>query len=126
MEFLHQLYHLLRHLSPESVTHFTDYMGPWMYVVLFLIVFCETGLVVLPFLPGDSLLFAVGAAVASNHALSLPLVALLLCVAANCGDLVNYFMGKTVGPRIFSKDAPMEEGIGNRRKLSGNLRLRSR
>ena len=105
MEFFTQLYHMLRHLSPESVEHFTNYVGPTMlYVALILIIFCETGLVVLPFLPGDSLLFAVGAAVASNHALSFPLIAVLVCLAANCGDLVNYFIGYRVGPKVFSSE----------------------
>ena len=70
MEFLHQLYHMLRHLSPDSVDTFAHYMGPGLYVVLFAIIFCETGLVVLPFLPGDSLLFAVGAVAASSGAVS--------------------------------------------------------
>ena len=75
-----------------------------VYAVLVLIVFCETGLVVTPFLPGDSLLFAVGALAASaSSPLNLPLVIVLLCLAANCGDLVNYAVGRAAGPRVFSR-----------------------
>jgi membrane-associated protein len=75
-----------------------------VYVVLVLIVFCETGLVVWPFLPGDSLLFAVGALAASaSSPLNLPLVIVLLCLAANCGDLLNYALGRAAGPRVFSR-----------------------
>ena len=74
-----------------------------VYGVLMLIVFCETGLVVTPFLPGDSLLFAVGAVAASSGVLSLPVVIVLLCLAANCGDTVNYLMGRAAGPKVFSR-----------------------
>ena len=75
-----------------------------VYVVLVVVVFCETGLVVTPFLPGDSLLFAVGALAASaSSPLHLWLLIVLLCLAANCGDLVNYSLGRAVGPRVFSR-----------------------
>jgi membrane-associated protein len=87
--------HLERHLSAVI----QDY-GAWTYLLLFLIVFCETGLVVTPILPGDSLLFAVGA-FAATGALDLTLVLLLLSVAAIAGDTVNYAIGYRVGPRIF-------------------------
>jgi membrane-associated protein len=90
--------HLDRHLS----TVIQDY-GVWTYVILFLIVFCETGLVVTPFLPGDSLLFAIGT-FAAVGALDLGLVILLLSVAAVVGDAVNYAIGYRVGPRVFSSD----------------------
>lgn len=77
-------------------------LGPWLYVILFLIIFCETGLVVTPFLPGDSLLFAVGAlAAVANSVLNLPLVAMLLIVAAVGGDSVNYAIGFRIGPKVF-------------------------
>src|ERR1700687_1765485 len=79
--------------------------GVWIYGILFLIVFCETGLVVTPFLPGDSLLFAVGALCASEgSALSLPLVIALLFAAAVLGDAVNYSIGRRVGPRVFRSE----------------------
>ena len=80
-------------------------MGPWIYVLLFLILFCETGLVVTPFLPGDSLLFALGALTATESAvLSLSVLISLLSVAAIAGDAVNYFLGKRLGLRVFRKE----------------------
>ena len=89
------LLHLDRHLS-EVIQHY----GVWTYLILFLIVFCETGLVVTPFLPGDSLLFAVGA-FAAIGALDLWLVMLMLAAAAILGDSVNYAVGARLGPRVF-------------------------
>src|SRR6185312_10043618 len=71
----------------------------------FVIVFCETGLVVTPFLPGDSLLFALGALAATGTAIKLPLAAVVLCLAANCGDVVNYFLGYRLGPNIFNRES---------------------
>ncbi|HOX47450.1 MAG TPA: DedA family protein [Myxococcota bacterium] len=80
-------------------------MGPWLYVLLFAIIFCETGLVVTPFLPGDSLLFAIGAlSTRSGSPIELWLMAVLLCAAAVGGDAVNYSIGKWVGPKVFSKE----------------------
>src|SRR5438128_8088439 len=80
-------------------------MGGWLYALLFLIVFCETGLVVTPFLPGDSLLFAIGAlAAAQGSSINLPLVMALLCLAANLGDVTNYSIGYRVGPKVFSRE----------------------
>ena len=75
----------------------------WTYLILFLIVFCETGLVVTPFLPGDSLLFAVGTFAAAG-ALDVWLIAGLLLVAAVVGDAVNYAIGAAVGPRVFRRE----------------------
>ena len=74
--------------------------GAWTYLVLFLIIFCETGLVVTPFLPGDSLLFAAGA-LAAHGALSIRWLCLLLVIAAVAGDTVNYWIGATLGPTVF-------------------------
>ena len=92
--------HLDRHLGEWSQA-----LGPWLYVVLFAIVFCETGLVVTPFLPGDSLLFAVGAlASLPDSGLSLWLVAVLMIVAAVLGDAVNYAVGAYMGPKVFSRE----------------------
>jgi len=88
--FLHVDRHLLELVA--------DY-GVWIYGILFLIVFAETGLVVTPFLPGDSLLFAAGA-LAATGALNLWLVALLLLAAAITGDAVNYAVGRSVGLRV--------------------------
>jgi membrane-associated protein len=79
-----------------------DYVGtPTLYVVLFAIVFAETGLVVTPFLPGDSLLFAVGAVGARDIGLNVPLVTVLLIVAAVLGDAANYWIGYRLGPAVF-------------------------
>jgi len=75
--------------------------GAWVYLVLFLIVFGETGFVVLPFLPGDSLLFIAGAFGASGH-IDPVLLGVLLVVAAVTGNTVNYAVGRYVGPRVFS------------------------
>jgi membrane-associated protein len=90
--------HLDRHLS-EVIQQY----GIWTYLILFLIVFCETGLVVTPFLPGDSLLFAVGT-FAALGALDLGLVIALLSAAAILGDSSNYAIGATIGPRVFRRD----------------------
>jgi membrane-associated protein len=92
------LLHLDAHLNEWAVT-----LGPWLYVVLFLVVFCETGLVVTPFLPGDSLLFAIGAlASIDGSPISLPLVMAILIAAAVLGDAANYAVGDYVGPQVFS------------------------
>ena len=80
-----------------------DTMGAWTYLILFLIVFCETGLVVTPFLPGDSLLFTVGA-LCGLEMLNPIYCTVLLMVAANSGDALNYFVGKKLGARIFTSD----------------------
>jgi membrane-associated protein len=83
--------------------HLTDIVaqyGPWVYAFLFAIVFAETGLVVTPFLPGDSLLFAAGA-IAATGAMDIRLLLILLTIAAILGDAVNYAIGRATGPRIF-------------------------
>ena len=80
-------------------------LGPWLYVVLFVIIFAETGLVITPFLPGDSLLFAVGALAAHpNSSIRLGMIAFLLVIAAVLGDAVNYYIGLRLGPRVFSRE----------------------
>ena len=104
MEFLQQALDLFLHLD-QHVNEWAGVLGPWLYLVLFLIVFCETGLVVTPFLPGDSLLFAVGALCSiEGSPLSLPLLAFLLIAAAVLGDAVNYAIGSYLGPMVFSSD----------------------
>lgn len=97
--FIDLILHLDRHLT-ELVAQY----HVWVYAILFLIIFCETGLVVMPFLPGDSLLFAVGAlaAVDATHTLNAPLLWILLIVAAILGNEVNFRIGRAVGPRAFS------------------------
>ena len=97
-QFLGFFLHLDTHLA-FVITEF----GPWTYVLLFFIVFAETGLVVTPFLPGDSLLFAAGA-FAAQGALSVPVLFVLLAVAAILGDTVNYAVGAFLGPRVFREN----------------------
>jgi membrane-associated protein len=96
-----QLIDLLLHADRYLLDIVTTY-GPWIYALLFAIVFAETGLVVTPFLPGDSLLFAAGA-IAAIGALDIRLAAILLLVAAIAGDAVNYSIGRAAGARIIQK-----------------------
>lgn len=92
--------HLDRHLA-----ELTQALGPWIYFLLFAIVFCETGLVVTPFLPGDSLLFAVGAlASIPDSGLNVWGIGALLITAAILGDAVNYAVGAYIGPRVFTSE----------------------
>lgn len=93
---------LLIHLDRHLIWVVENY-GVWIYALLFLIVFCETGLVVTPFLPGDSLLFVAGTLAAAG-AMDVHLVVLLLIAAAILGDTVNYWIGKAVGPRVFHEE----------------------
>lgn len=96
----------LLHLSPESINAFVASVGAIpAYVALFLIIFAETGLVVTPFLPGDSLLFAIGAVTANTGSpIDIGTTAVLLIVAAILGDAVNYAAGYVIGPRVFSSE----------------------
>lgn len=102
MELIRKLIDVVLHVD-KHLGQLIEQFGPWMYVILFLIIFCETGLVVTPFLPGDSLLFAVGAfcALPPPHNLNLGWLLLLLPIAAVIGDTVNYWIGAKLGPRIF-------------------------
>lgn len=102
MELLTQLIDLILHLDRYLVDLVTRF-GGWTYAILFLIIFCETGLVLMPFLPGDSLLFAIGA-LTSTGALDVYWISILLIVAAILGDTVNYWIGYSIGPRIFTSD----------------------
>ena len=88
--------HVDRHLSEFVLAY-----GGWVYALLFLIIFVETGLVVMPFLPGDSLLFVVGA-LCGLGLMNLPLTMLLLTVAAVAGNQTNYAIGRKIGPRVFA------------------------
>ena len=102
MELLHKAIDLFVHLDRHLNQAAHDLQGK-LYLLLFAIVFCETGLVVTPFLPGDSLLFALGALAASGSDVKLQIIIPLLCLAANCGDAVNYLLGYRVGPKVFSR-----------------------
>jgi len=89
----------------DLVGNWAHDLGPWFYLVLFAIIFSETGLVVAPFLPGDSLLFAVGAiAAVALSGLSMPVLMVLLILAAVLGDAVNYAIGFRVGPQVFRSE----------------------
>ena len=105
MEHLSQLIDLFIHLDIYLQNFVTQY-GHLVYIILFTIVFCETGLVITPFLPGDSLLFAAGS-IAAMGQLNVHLLALLLVIAAILGDNVNYAIGKFVGPKIFHKNSSL-------------------
>lgn len=96
---MQEIFELLLHLDVHLAEFVKDY-GAWVYALLFLIVFCETGLVVTPILPGDSLLFATGA-MAATGILNLWVVVVLLLIAAILGDAVNYSIGHYVGPKVF-------------------------
>src|SRR4051795_2687886 len=87
--------------SDKHLQALGEQYGAWIYGILFLIVFAETGFVVTPFLPGDSLLFATGALCATK-ALSTPVAAALLIAAAFTGNAVNYTVGRLIGPRVFT------------------------
>jgi dedA protein len=88
--------HIDRHLTELSAQY-----GVWIYAILFVIVFCETGLVIIPFLPGDSLLFAAGS-IAALGSMNIHTMALLLMLAAILGDAVNFAIGKYLGERLFA------------------------
>ena len=103
MAVLQQFLHFILHLD-EALNGLAESLGPWLYGLLFLIVFAETGLVVTPFLPGDSLLFAVGAlSNTKGSPINLPLTVGLLIAAAIAGDAVNYAIGKWLGPKVFDR-----------------------
>jgi membrane-associated protein len=105
VERIHQLIEIFLHLD-KTLTQWSKWAGGWTYALLFLIIFAETGLVVTPFLPGDSLLFGIGAlAHTPDSPINLPLIAVLLCAAAVIGDAVNYSIGKRIGPAIFSRES---------------------
>ena len=104
MELLQYLLDFILHIDQHLVGLVQQYRG-WVYLILFLIIFCETGLVVTPFLPGDSLLFALGAlAAVPAYGLHLLLLMGLLCVAAILGDSFNYYTGTKVGNRVYLRD----------------------
>src|SRR6188474_932546 len=100
MELLAQLVDIVLHLDVHLVRMVAEY-GVWIYAILFAIIFCETGLVVTPILPGDSLLFVAGA-VAAGGDLNVHLLAVLLIAAAILGNSVNYAIGRWLGKRFFT------------------------
>lgn len=101
MELLHDFIQIFLHLDKHLSAVIQAY-GGWTYLILFLIIFCETGLVVTPILPGDSLLFAIGS-FAALGAIKLEYLLFGLTIAAILGDSVNYAIGHYMGPKVFSK-----------------------
>ena len=99
VSFLKQIIDFFLHID-ENLVLIVNSFGIWSYGLLFLVIFCETGLVVTPFLPGDSLIFAAGA-LSAGGALNIVWLFVLLVVAAFVGDTVNYWMGHYLGPRVF-------------------------
>ncbi|MCO5976630.1 DedA family protein [Ideonella oryzae] len=99
MDLLPTLFDFILHVD-RYLAEFVAQYGPWVYALMFLIVFVETGLVVMPLLPGDSLLFVVGA-LAGAGLMNLPLSLAVLLVAAVLGDQLNYSIGRRLGPRVF-------------------------
>lgn len=110
MESIQYLFQYIFHID-EYLFSFVITYGIWTYAALFTIIFCETGLVITPFLPGDSLLFAAGSIAANNLAndaspiLSIELLFVVLTIAAILGNKVNYFIGRGIGPRIFVNES---------------------
>lgn len=104
MEWITQLIDFILHVDKHLQGIFQDY-GIWIYAILFLIIFVETGLVVMPFLPGDSLLFATGALISATNELNIFTMGLLLFVAAVLGDTANYFIGKRLGKAVFERES---------------------
>lgn len=102
MEFIHFIVDFILHIDVHLAELVAQY-GIWIYAILFLILFCETGLVVTPFLPGDSLLFVAGALAAlPGNDLNVHLMVTLLVIAAILGDAVNYTIGRLFGEKLFS------------------------
>ncbi|KAA0082329.1 VTT domain-containing protein [Trinickia soli] len=106
---------LILHID-KFLGDFVHQYGAWVYAVLFAIVFCETGLVILPFLPGDSLLFIGGAFCASGQ-MDLASLILLLLVASIGGNTVNYVIGRAIGPKVFNTRVPVLERFLDRAAL---------
>lgn len=103
MQLIPYLIDLILHLDKHLGALITQF-GVWTYVILFIIIFIETGLVVMPFLPGDSLLFAAGTLTAlDNSPLNIFVLYILVATAAVLGDTANYWIGKEIGPRVFNE-----------------------
>jgi membrane-associated protein len=102
MEYITQFIELFLHLDKSLSTVIQTY-GSTTYIILFLVILCETGLVVLPFLPGDSLLFAAGAFAAKGD-MNVATLFMTLCVAAILGDSINYEVGRLIGPKIAKRE----------------------
>ena len=113
MDWLANFLNFILHLN-SSLEHLVATYGSWIYALLFLIIFSETGLVVMPFLPGDALLFTVGTLTAQNGPLNLLIILVLLTVAGVLGHTVNYWIGNKIGQKLFSNP---QSRIFNRKHL---------
>jgi membrane-associated protein len=101
MDTIHYLINFILHIDTQLVSFIAAY-GKWVYALLFLIIFCETALVIFPFLPGDSLLFATGALTANATSnLNIHFLFILLFTASVLGNMVNFMLGKLIGPKVF-------------------------
>lgn len=104
METLHQLLNFVLHID-QHLLAFVAAHGSWTYALLFAIIFFETGFVITPFLPGDSLLFAAGSITANaNQALNIHQLFILLVIASIIGNTLNYMIGRFIGPRVFQSN----------------------
>jgi membrane-associated protein len=103
MDLIHSLIDFVLHID-QHLTELVSQYGTLTYFILFLIIFCETGLVVTPILPGDSMLFAAGAISALGNTLNVHLLVLLLIVAAFTGNMLNYSIGRYIGPKVYEKN----------------------
>jgi membrane-associated protein len=98
------LIQIILHLD-QHLLQWIGMFGPWFYVLMFLVIFAETGLVVTPFLPGDSLLFALGALASLEDGLNVWILLISLTIAGIIGDTVNYHIGKYLGPKVFERES---------------------
>ena len=106
MMSLQSIFHLILHLDTTILSFVTTY-GLWTYLLAFAVIFCETGLVVTPFLPGDSLLFTLGSIAAHTlNPLNIFILIPLLIMASILGNQVNYHLGRAIGPRVFKVNRP--------------------
>jgi membrane-associated protein len=106
MEIMHSFINYIMHIDQHLLVFVTHY-GAWVYALMFLIIFCETGLVITPILPGDSMLFAAGSIAAStaNDKFNIQLLFVLLVMASILGNSLNYLIGRFFGPKIFSSSS---------------------
>ncbi len=118
MELLTEFIDIILHLDRHLIWLIQNYEN-WIYLILFLIIFCETGLVITPFLPGDSLLFVAGT-VAASGVMDVQFLVILLMLAAFSGDNTNYWIGRYLGPKIFTRT---DSRILNRKYLEKTNRF---
>lgn len=106
MDNLHYLFNFILHID-RYIVAFVATHGLWTYLLAFSVIFCETGLVITPFLPGDSLIFTLGSIAAQpKYPLNIILLLGILMIAAILGNLMNYLIGRAIGPRVFTVDRP--------------------